>query len=360
MNPKIQCTYTVENFRLKDDTVVLHDIHKEPFEIFGFYDVKNRSDFIRVPDEVAEKCKAKSGEYSVYTQYKKTAGGRIRFKTNSDCLAIRVKLPNLTPNPTTTPNMNYGFDFYIQKDGKEVLGGLLNPPFDVVDEYDGYISFDDNSEKEITINFPIYNEVSSVEIGLRKGSSLDRHTPYKIQKPVVFYGSSITHGMCASRPGLNYENILSRRFDMNYINLGFGGACKAEQAIVDYIAGLEMSAFVCDYDHNAPDPEYLMKTHRNVYETVRAAQPDLPIILVTKPDFKFERFDEAQRRAIVMDTYSYGIKNGDKNLYFVDGAAFFAGTDRCDCTMDDCHPTDLGFSLMAKNIGDTLKYILKI
>lgn len=360
MNPKMQSPYTVENFKLKDDTIVFRDIRKEPFEIFGFYDVENRNDYIRVPNEVAEKCQAAPGEPSLYTRYRRTSGGRIRFKTDSDCLAIRVKLPNLTPYPFATPIMNYGFDFYIRKNGKEVLGGIFNPPSDVVDEYDGCVNLRDRSEKEITINFPLFNEVSSVEIGLRQGASLDRHTPYTIQKPVVFYGSSITHGMSASRPGLSYENILSRKFDMNYTNLGFGGSCKAEQAIVDYIAGLEMSAFVCDYDHNAPNPEYLLETHKNVYETVRTAQPDLPIILVTKPDFHFERFDEARRRAIIMDTYSYGIKNGDKNLYFVDGAAFFAGTERCDCTMENCHPNDLGLSLMAKNIGDTLAYVLKV
>ena len=80
---------------------------------------------------------------------------------------------------------------------------------------------------------------------------------YRIKKPVVYYGSSITQGGCASKPGSSYESILSRRFDCDYINLGFSGTAKGEDEIVDYIKGLEMSVFVMDYDHNAPTTEHL-------------------------------------------------------------------------------------------------------
>lgn len=108
---------------------------------------------------------------------------------------------------------------------------------------------------------------------------------YAVKKPVVYYGSSITQGACASRPGNCYESILSRRLDCDYINLGFSGSAKGEDAIVDYIIGLDMSVFVMDYDYNAPTPEHLEKTHSKMFKAIRAEHPTLPIIIMPRPKF---------------------------------------------------------------------------
>ena len=116
---------------------------------------------------------------------------------------------------------------------------------------------------------PLYGDVETVNLGLRAGATVSEHTPYKHNTPIVFYGSSITQGACASRPGRAYEAIISRKYDVNFTNLGFSGACRAEESIVDYLATLEMSAFVLDYDHNAPTLEHLKNTHHRLYEKIR-------------------------------------------------------------------------------------------
>ena len=61
-----------------------------------------------------------------------------------------------------------------------------------------------------------------------------------------------------------------------------------------------MRAFVCDYDHNAPDVGYLEATHESLFQTVREKQPELPILFLSKPDFSNgdEKENDARRSVI--------------------------------------------------------------
>ena len=181
---------------------------------------------------------------------------------------------------------------------------------------------------------------------------------YALEKPVLYYGSSITQGGCASRPGNAYQAMISRRLDADFINLGFSGNAKAETVMCEYLASLDASVFVCEYDHNAPNADHLAKTHRPLYETYRAAHPDVPIVFVTKPDFHPGTEDERRRR-IVIDTYEYALSVGDRKVSFVDGAHLFDGPFADSCTVDGCHPNDLGFFRMAQKIGDAVEAALK-
>ena len=181
------------------------------------------------------------------------------------------------------------------------------------------------------------------------------HLGYSL--PVVFYGSSITHGACASRPGRAYEAIISRKYDLNYTCLGFSGACKAEKAIVEYMATLQMSAFVSDYDHNAPTHEHLANTHHYLYETIREKHPEIPYFMITRPNFYFNE-DCIGRRDIIMKSYLDARAKGDKNVYFIDGSAFFNGQSASDLTLDMTHPNDEGFCRMADYIGDVIAKVM--
>ena len=120
--------------------------------------------------------------------------------------------------------------------------------------------------------------------------------------------------------------------------------------MVQYLADLKMSIFVCDYDHNAPDAEYLKKTHMPLYRAVRAKQPELPIIFVSSPDILQSPECFIPRREVIRETYQTALEEGDKNVYFIDGAELFAGEDWDSCTVDGCHPNDLGFYRMARRI----------
>ena len=145
-------------------------------------------------------------------------------------------------------------------------------------------------------------------------------------------------------------------FDCDYINLGFSGNAKAEDEIIDYIAELDMSVFVYDYDHNAPEPEHLKRTHFALYEAIRNKNPELPYIMITHPSKGIN--EPVNRRKIIMESYLKALDKGDKNVYYIDGDSLFAGYEYDSCTVDGCHPNDLGLYRMAQGILPILKEIL--
>lgn len=151
--------------------------------------------------------------------------------------------------------------------------------------------------------------------------------------------------------------MLSRLLDTNYINLGFGGGARGEDAIADYIKKLDMSVFVLDYDHNAASAEELQNTHEKMFKKIREENPKLPIIIMPRPNYTLSKAQQ-ERFEIIKRTYDNAIKSGDKNVYFIDNKTLMAIA-RNDGIVDDCHPNDLGFYSMAKAIEPVLKKILK-
>lgn len=337
---------------IKEDDIAFFDVRSEVFRIHGLCDDKVGEQFRRIPEPIA-----KSTSEGVYLLHTNTAGGRVRFQTNSNYIALHTKMPNVTRLSHMTLAGTSGFDLYINKNGKSIYYKTFMPPTNMQDGYESIIYFDSNEMKDITIYFPLYNDVSSLFIGIQKDSSLVQSNGYKFQKPVVYYGSSITQGGCASRPGNSYSAILSRLLDCDFINMGFSGNGKAEEAIVEYMSDLEMSVFVCDYDHNAPNVEYLEATHSKMYHKIREKQSTLPILFLSKPDYDNGIQNSIQRRDVIYQTYINALKSGDKHVYFIDGYSLFGGMGRDSCTVDGCHPNDLGFMRMAEALYEPLSLI---
>ena len=334
------------------DGVVFYDVKKAPFSIHGLMDVNETNEFRRLPADVAANTSSE-----VFGASCDTTGARLRFKTNSRRMILKAKV-NATFMYHITPVMQRGFDVYIDYPyGSRYLGptDFYDPKCDCIEKIFGL----PEGDKEITVNFPLFGRVFDLSIGLDEGASLEAHSPYKNEKPIVFYGSSITHGACASRPGKSYEAMISRKYNYDFVALGFSGAAKAEDAIVEYMSGLEMSAFVSDYDHNAPDVEYLKATHHKMYKKIREKNPTIPYFMVTKPNYNYSYADTA-RRAVIMQSYIDAWNSGDRNVYFIDGSAFGNGIDLSDYTIDTVHPTDDGFRRMADYIGDVIAKVMKL
>ena len=148
--------------------------------------------------------------------------------------------------------------------------------------------------------------------------------------------------------------MICRRNNIDYINFGFSGSGRGEDSIAEYMASLEMSAFVSDYDHNAPNPDHLKATHYKLYETIRAKHPSIPYIMISKCDVDGNYADSLVRREVIYQSYAKARQNGDCNVYFLDGSSLFRGPYQSMCTVDNCHPNDLGFALMADAIGAEL------
>lgn len=128
--------------------------------------------------------------------------------------------------------------------------------------------------------------------------------------------------------------------------------------MADYITTIEKSVFVMDYDHNSPSEEHLAATHEPFFRRIREREPELPIVILTRPDFDFHA-ECAPRREIIRATYEHAKAAGDENVYFLDGERFFGGEDRDACTNDCTHPNDLGMYRMAKVIEPVLRGILE-
>ena len=322
------------------------DVTQPPFSVHGL--LRDAAGYYRIPHALAA-----ATNIGVKFLNLNTAGGRVRFRTDATRIVLRANLRAVTRMPHFAFTGSAGFDLYAD----DVYRGTFVPPEDMTDGYTSEIELDEGGTREITIHFPLYSGVKRLEIGLPKGCILGKAAPYRITTPVVYYGSSITQGGCASRPGNAYQSILSRLLSCDHLNLGFSGSARGEPCMADYIAGCRMSAFVLDYDHNAPDPAYLEATHAAFFRSVREQQPTLPIILLSRPQPN-PNHDDLLRRDIVKHTWETAVQAGDRHTYFIDGTTMLHLFGGDSGTVDNCHPNDLGFYCMAKALEPVLKAVL--
>ncbi len=342
---------------IDENDIVFYDVRKEPFKIYGLYDPKSGNIFKRLPDEVGTEVSK-----SVNWIYKHTAGGRVRFCTDSWRIAIRCHMPNVGLMSHMPLLGSSGFDLYEDSPtgSRSIYRGSFIPPKDMTNGYEAEIVFSERRMRYFTINFPLYNNVSSLDVGIQCDAFLGAGLEYRNSSPVVYYGSSITQGGCASRPGNSYQNFISARMGLDYVNLGFSGGCCAEKLMIEYLASIDMCAFVCDYDHNSPNPDHLRQTHLPLYKAIRATHSKIPYIIMSRPDVhkNCNREDSALRRDAIIDTYRYARSNGDDNVYYIDGEGIFKGEYEDACTVDGVHPNDIGFMFMADTLCCTFERIM--
>lgn len=322
-----------------------YDASQAPMRIYGV--VMENGRFRRIPEEIAQAVSK-----GVHALHANTAGGRVRFQTDSPFVVILAKMENIGKMSHFSLTGSAGFDLYENVDGVDVYRCTFAPPYDMQNGYESRRELGDVKMREITINFPLYSDVVNLCIGVDEHSTIKRAREYRIVDPVVYYGSSITQGGCASRPGNSYQAMISRRFQCDYLNLGFSGNAMAENTIAEYIGGLQMSCFVFDYDHNAPSVEYLKTTHEKMFHLIRQKQPNLPIVIMSRPKQTLTD-EEYERLRIITETYQNAVADGDQNVYMLDGKAL---TRLCsdDGTVDNAHPNDFGFASIAQALGDLL------
>lgn len=340
---------------VNEPDVKYYDVRAEKtFSLYNFYEPYTEPIFRRVPADVAEATNP-----GVVRLCRETAGGRVRFSTDSQYVAIRAIIPTVGRNSHMTLIQSAGFDLYQDTPTDSRFIKAFIPPVKMTGGYEQIVRFGSRKMRHFTIHFPLHSVVSDLEIGLQNDAVIGPEMPYRNKLPIVIYGSSIVHGTGACRPGLAYSNILCRRMGMNILNYGFSGNAKGEPAIANWLAEQEMCCFVSDYDHNAPNPEHLAATHRPLYDTIREKHPDIPYIMITKPNIA-TNLNEAneQRKDIILDTFRYAKAKGDKRVYYIDGESFFMGKYEYECTLDGVHPNDLGYVLMADGIEDTLRLAL--
>ena len=282
-----------------------------------------------------------------------TAGGVVRFRTRGRRFGIRMHLRSSDDMSHMPRTGSSGLDIYVGtgEDCRYLQSARPNSG-------EAYVETEctlPTEQQDVTLYLPLYNGVSSLELGFCAGEMPVAPSDSR-RGHVVFYGSSITQGGCASRTGNCYANMLGRMLNCSIYNMGFSGCCKGELEMADYIADMPMDVFVLDYDHNAPDVNHLLKTHLPFIKRILQKRHDLPILIVTRPDFEADLM-APQRREVIRASYLWTQSQGF-SAAFLDGQQLFDGPMRDACTVDGCHPNDLGFYRMAMAMYPVLKMLL--
>lgn len=296
---------------------------------------------------------------AVWSLSRDSAGMMVRFKTDAEAIHVHYKLSKATLGLPHMPATGVsGVDLYARDtDGRwkwvmvtkpatqeikaEIIKGLAP----------GY--------REYAAYLPLYNGVESLRIGVAKGSRFEGQAPRA--KPVVFYGTSITHGACASRPGMVHTGILGRRLDMPVVNLGFSGNGRMDKAVGDFLVQIDAAAYVIDCLPNMQPADVSAKCVPLVKQ-LRAAKPETPIVLVEDRRFtnnwvtpaKYE-FHSANHAALKA-AYDTLVKEGVRNLHYIPGDSLYG--DDTEGATDASHASDLGFMRQADIFEPVLRKVL--
>ncbi|MBQ2881244.1 MAG: hypothetical protein IJE40_03150 [Clostridia bacterium] len=328
----------------------MYKYNEKPLEVHGIPHFEKHGKLERLPEDVRIKVP------SLSFLGIRTPGARLCFRTNSTKITVRIEFETMNFDHGMSMKAAQSANVLIGERKKARFAGLVSPK-----NYNEKIAentFEKSGDfEDVTIWFPRNEVISDISVSIEDDAEIESPSPYKYP-PMLFYGSSITEGGCACRVTNAYNAIISQHLDADYYNFGFSGCAKGELALADYINTIPMSIFVMDYDHNAPTVEHLAATHEPFFKRIRENNPDLPIVLMTRPNFDND-ITAFERREIIKNTYKNAVDSGDKNIYFIDGETFFGNTDREFCTNDGCHPNDLGFYRMASVVEPVIKKILE-
>ena len=137
------------------------------------------------------------------------------------------------------------------------------------------------AERAITLYLPLYKPVKVAGIGVDEGADVKAASPFAVPKPVVFYGTLITQGGCASRPGMSYTALLGRKLNVDFVNLGFSGNGLGEPEVARAVNEIDAACFVLDFGANHKTGEAMREAYKPFLEAVRAAHPRTPMIVMT-------------------------------------------------------------------------------
>lgn len=304
----------------------------------AFADSVRESPYDRFPLSMKSKVRE-----PVWSLSRNSAGVSIRFFSNTT--AIRVKwelLEDLRMNHMAETGIK-GIDLYFKgRDGWQYVNtarpeGKTND-FLLV----GNMS---PERREYRMYLPLYDGVTRLEVGIDSLAYISKPEKHK-GRPIVFYGTSITQGGCASRPGMVHTSIISRKLDLECINFGFSGNGRMEKPVVDLIAGIDALFYVIECSENMT-PEEINENSAPLLSVIRQQHPHTPVVFVNNMTYENSSLDEMSMKGIIAKNEMIGnvfrklTEAGNKNLYFIDKSRSL-GHDH-EATVDGVHLTDLGF-----------------
>ena len=318
-----------------------------------------KAPFDRLPAKAEGKVRS-----AVWNLSHDSAGILARFMTDAQTIRVhwavtsrRLALPHMAATGVS------GLDLYVKTRSGQWHWLAVGKPTSQTNEVT-LVQWLPPGTREYLLYLPLYNGTRFVEIGIPQSATLSKAGPWGpgLRKPIVFYGTSILQGACASRPGMVHSAILGRQFDWPTINLGFSGNGKMEPELADLLAELDPAVYVLDCLPNMT-AEMVTERVEPFVRKLREAHPRTPIVLVEDRNYADSFLIAAKRErnesnhAALQAAFKRLKHAGVKNLHYLP-ARHLLGDDG-EATVDSSHPSDLGFTRQAKAFAKVLKPLLK-
>jgi len=314
------------------------------FEITG--KLPQTNSYSRLPE--AAKNKVRDPVWNLSTH---TAGISIRFASNTTSVNIRWTLKNNSALAHMTAIASRGFDLYAYVNNKWQFVGVARPQNSKTNQatiIEGMFKED----REYLLNLPLYDGLELVEIGIDQNAYIKKPIEQIIDKtnPIVFYGTSITQGASASRPGLTYPSLTQRNLNREVINLGFSGNCRFEKAVAAFFMSADPGIIILDCTPNSP-ADTIRKNLPELVDYIRSINDTVPVIFIESIMRDFAYFKKEKESNIwtqrVINEQNKALhavyedkKRKYNHLYYLK-SDMLIGNDH-EATIDGVHFNDLG------------------
>lgn len=319
--------------------------------------------YMRLPDSLTTNVNG-----GVRAMRDNTSGMLFRFRTDSNFLVLRhTPLHGWHGMPHMTEVGMSGWDVYRldKASGKwRFVASNWGARDDAAHPGARLRRIDWTPGDECIINLPLYNGVKEFALGVAPDSRIEAPSPWAsgVTKPVVFYGTSITHGGCCTRPGLGFVNIVGRELQVPVYGLGFSGSGVMEYELSDVISRIDASCYVLDCLWNMSLKEEqspgrsLEGNYEKFIRNLRAKRPGVPIVMAEHCNVFGNKKDD--RDIFIRKLYEKLVAEGWTDLVYLPNDAMYTGD--YEGTVDGCHPNDLGMMSMAKAFSKAVATALKI
>ena len=346
-----------------DSTIIYHGRQHFLIEGTAISDSLKESPYDRLPISYKEKVRE-----PVWDLSKASAGITVRFHSNSTSINLKWTVLNDLDMSHMAATGIKGIDLYTKYNNKwryvTTAGALVglktyqnkSIPADSINEYE-LIKNMTPEFREYKLFLPLYDGVTKLEVGIDSAASIEKATPRSV-KPIVFYGTSITQGGCASRPGMAHTNIISRKLDVDCINYGFSGNGRMETPIVELISEIDARFYVIECLQNM-DSEQVKERVKPLVDIIRSNHPHTPIVLVENMMYTMAFLNQTLETRLIEENtalkneYDKIIKSGTQNIFYIkDNKEFLVDNEG---TVDGVHLTDLGFKRYADYLIENFK-----
>lgn len=315
--------------------------------------------YVRLPQRAQQTVRKQVWDLS-----QNSAGLSVAFRTSAPVIKVRYVVKGnhaMSHMPATGVS---GVDLYAtDSDGKSRWCGGKFSFRDTITYTYSKLSYETRPKQgyEYQLYLPLYNQIAWMEIGIPAKDSL-RFLPVSQEKPIVIYGTSITQGACASRPGMAWANIVERKSTHPVVNLGFSGNGRLEEELFELLSEIDAQLYIIDCL-----PNLAGKSATTIYDRTLQGVRKLrsrskaPILLVEHSGYTNEYSSAETRESYLVanvelrKAYEALRQEGFAELHYLTKEEIGLSMD---AMVEGVHPSDLGMQQYAdsylKKIGEIL------